>query len=162
HRDDPGRAVRSASGGGTGRAARGGAGPWPVPVAARGGPPRDRCHHARTGTRLARDRHRARAPAGRVRRRRAPGRRAVPGRAGRQHALARTAARQALDLLGVALPADAPRWGPAGRAAAAGLTRRLADADVDEFARTLTATDPRVILALDIIGDAVTLEDPAD
>ncbi|OLB64944.1 MAG: hypothetical protein AUI10_08955 [Actinobacteria bacterium 13_2_20CM_2_72_6] len=83
-------------------------------------------------------------------------------RADGQFALSRTAARQALDLLGVALPADAPRWAAAARTAAAGLTRRLADVDVEEFARGLTASDPRVILALDVIADAVTLDDPTD
>jgi predicted ATPase/PAS domain-containing protein len=83
-------------------------------------------------------------------------------RADGQFALSRTAARQALDLLGVALPADAPRWAAAARAAGAALTRRLADANVEEIASGLTASDPRVILALEIIGDTVTLDDPAD
>ena len=77
-------------------------------------------------------------------------------------AAARTAARQALSLLGLDLPAEPVRWGPAARAAAAALTRRLADVDVGEFARGLTATDPRAVLALDVIADAVTLDDPYD
>ncbi len=75
---------------------------------------------------------------------------------------ARRATRQALDLLGVALPADPARFGPAARSAAAAVTRRLADAHAREFASGLTASDPRVVLALEVMADAVTLDDPAD
>ncbi|OLB80310.1 MAG: hypothetical protein AUI14_07210, partial [Actinobacteria bacterium 13_2_20CM_2_71_6] len=75
---------------------------------------------------------------------------------------ARTAGRQALELLGVPVPADPARWGPAARTAAAALTRRLADIHVDEIARGLMASDPRVVLALEVIADAVTLTDRPD
>jgi predicted ATPase len=75
---------------------------------------------------------------------------------------ARQATRQALELLGVPLPADPKRWAPAARVAAAAVARRLTDAEPAEIARGLTASDPRVVLALEIIADAVTLDDPAD
>src|SRR5438874_701177 len=83
-------------------------------------------------------------------------------RADGQPALAGTATRQALGLLGLDLPAEPARWRLAARAAASALIRQLADVDVAEFARGLTATDPRAVLALDVIADAMTLDEPDD
>jgi PAS domain-containing protein len=78
-------------------------------------------------------------------------------RADGQPAAAAAATRQALGLLGLDLPADPARWRTLAGAAAAALTRQLADVDVVEFARGLTASDPRAVLALEVIAEAVTV-----
>src|SRR5205814_227054 len=77
-------------------------------------------------------------------------------------AAAAAATRQALSLLGLDLPTEPARWRTAAGAATAALTRQLADVDVPEFARGLTATDPRAVLALEVIAEAVTLDRPDD
>ncbi len=83
-------------------------------------------------------------------------------RADGQEALARAATRQALDLLGQAVPADATRRRAAARTASAALTRRLVGADPDRFAAGQPATDSRVVFALEIIADAMNLRDEVD
>ncbi len=74
----------------------------------------------------------------------------------------RGATAEALQLLRVDLPAEPQRWAAAARTTAGKLARRLAELRVDEFTGGLAASDPRVVLALDVIADAIVLTAPLD